>query len=791
DGLDRDMQETWSIHGLYPGMAWTPDSRSIVFWAGGKIHRIDVATRQVADIPFHVHTTRRVTEAVRFPVPVAPDRFEVKMLRWVVVSPQGDKVVYQALGHLYLRDLPNGVPHRLTRDADGEYYPAFSRDGRSIVYTTWNDQSLGTVRVVPVDGGEGRVLTTEPGHYVEPVFTPDGREVVYRKIGGDRLRSHAWSNDPGIYRVAVAGGPPKLITEDGESPHFGAESDRVYLSEIGEKESRQLVSIDLSGADRRVHLKSERATEFEVSPDGRWVAFRERFNAFVAPFVATGKAIDIGPKTSAFPVARVSKDAGEFLHWSGDSKTLHWSLGPQLFSRELKDAFAFLAVAPAKLPEPAAQGIAIGFSQPTDVPSGTVVLSGGRILTMKGQEVIEDGAIVITGNRIQAVGPRASVAVPAGAQVVDTRGKTLIPGLIDVHWHGNFGSDGIIPQENWVTYATLGFGVTTLHDPSNDSDTVFSAAELQRAGLITGPRIFSTGTILYGADAPFTADIDSLADARTHLRRQKAIGAISVKSYNQPRREQRQQILAAAREEGIMVVPEGGSLFEHNMTMVVDGHTGVEHSLPVAKAYRDVQQLWSATKVGYTPTLIVSYGGIWGENYWYAKTRVWDDPRLLSFVPREIIDERSRRVLSAPDEEWGHFYDARSVADLAHAGVHVQLGAHGQREGLGAHWELWMLTQGGLTPMEALRIATLSGAEYLGMEKDLGSIEPGKLADVVVLDKNPLEDIHNSESISLVVQNGRVYDGQRLDELGNHPKKRQPFFWERPVPAASAPAAAP
>src|SRR4029077_18198409 len=157
-------------------------------------------------------------------------------------------------------------------------------------------------------------------------------------------------------------------------------------------------------------------------------------------------------------------------------------------------------------------------------------------------------------------------------------------------------------------------------------------AEIQRAGEILGPHIFSTGTILYGAKAPFKADIANLDDALFHLRRMKAIGAISVKSYNQPRRDQRQQVIAAARELGMLVVPEGGSLFEHNMTMVVDGHTGVEHSIPVARAYKDVRQLWSGTRVGYTPTLIVGYGGIWGENYWYAKTPVWADSRLLSFV---------------------------------------------------------------------------------------------------------------------------------------------------------------
>ncbi|MFP5245357.1 MAG: TolB family protein, partial [Thermoanaerobaculia bacterium] len=133
DGLDRDIQETWAVHGVYPAMAWTPDSKSIVFWAGGKMQRIDVASKQVANSPFHVKTTRRAQEAIRFAMDVAPQNFDVKMLRWVEVSPRGNQVLYQALGYLYVRDLPNGTPRRITKQTDHfEFYPSWSRDGRSI-----------------------------------------------------------------------------------------------------------------------------------------------------------------------------------------------------------------------------------------------------------------------------------------------------------------------------------------------------------------------------------------------------------------------------------------------------------------------------------------------------------------------------------------------------------------------------------------------------------------------------------------------------------------------------------
>jgi imidazolonepropionase-like amidohydrolase/Tol biopolymer transport system component len=789
DGLDRDMQETWAIHGVYPMMAWTPDARSLVFWAGGKIRRLDVESGRAEVIPFHVRTTRSVTAAVRFPVAVAPDQFDVKMLRWVTVSPQGDSVVYEALGKLWTKALPNGAPHRLTsQDRDRELYPAFSRDGSSIVYTTWNDRDLGSVRVVAAGGGEGRTISDVPGHYVEPVFTPDGKQVVYRRTTGGFLLSDAWSLDPGIYRVPAAGGAAAtLVVKDGSHPRFGRDGDRLYVFDNGDDGLQvKLLSVGLDGREPRPEVSSEKATELAVSPDGRWIAWAEGFNVYVAPFTPAGKAIDLGPGTKSLPVAKVSHEAGENLQWSGDSQKLYWSLGPTLYSRELRSSFSFLAGAPAPLPEPPSQGIAIGFKAASDVPSGTVAVVGARLITMRGDEVIDDGTLVIAGNRIRAVGRRADVAVPAGAYVVDGTGKTVIPGLIDVHWHGGLGSEGVLPQQSWVHAASLAFGVTTLHDPSSDTDMVFAASELAKAGLTLSPRIYSTGTILYGAAAPFKADIDSLDDARFHLRRMQAVGAFSVKSYSQPRRDQRQQIIAAARELGMMVVPEGGSLLEHNLTMVVDGHTGVEHSLPVAHIYADVRQLWRGTEVGYTPTLGVAYGGLFGETWWYDKTHVWEDARLQAFVPREVIDARARRRITAPDEEYNHFAAARNAHDLAAEGVKVNLGAHGQREGLAAHWEMAMLVQGGMSPREALRCATLNGAHYLGLDRDLGSLEVGKLGDLVILDANPYDDIHNTTQVHWVMKNGRLYDGMTLDELGNHPHKREPFFWQLPHPAFSA-----
>jgi len=228
-----------------------------------------------------------------------------------------------------------------------------------------------------------------------------------------------------------------------------------------------------------------------------------------------------------------------------------------------------------------------------------------------------------------------------------------------------------------------------------------------------------------------------------------------------------------------MVVPEGGGNFEMNMSMILDGHTGIEHALPVTPIYKDVVTLFAKSHTGYTPTLLVAYGGLSGEHYFYQHDDVWKNEKLLRFVPRGWLDARSRRrAVMATDDDWHHMDVAAGCKKVLEAGGSVQLGAHGQLQGLGAHWELWGLTQGGMTPAEALRCATINGAHYIGLDHWIGSLETGKLADFVVLDGNPLEDIHNSNTVRYVVKNGEVWNGDNMDRIWPSAKTRPLFPWE-------------
>ncbi len=781
DDLSKDQMEAWAILGLYPNYSWMPDQSAIVIWSKGKIRKLDLTSLAVTNVPFRVSNTLKVAQALHFTNETFRENFSSKAIRHAVTSPDGKKLIFNAAGYLWKKELPNGTPQRLTNGTDLEYEPNFSSSGSEVTYVTWNDEQRGAIMKfnLVAKGSRPVKVTSEKGIYRQPAYSPDGTRIVYVKEDGNDHQGYTFTKDPGIYWISSGGGVASMVKSEGDYPQFSKDGKRIYYQTGGGTKS--LKSVRLDGTDERTLATSKNALRLVPSPDEKWLSYSQQYKVYVAAMPQAGKTLEMDAKGDNFPIAQIGRDAGINLHWSADSRKVYWTLGDEYFSDDLTERFRFLEGAPATLPPMDSVGTKIGLNIKSDVPDGRIALVGARIITMEGDAVIEDGVIIINKNKIEAVGKRSDVPVPTGVKVIDVQGKTILPGLIDVHAHiGNF-RYGLSPQKQWQYYANLAFGVTTSHDPSSNSEMIFSQAEMVKSGAMVGPRIYSTGTILYGAEGLARTVVNTLDDARSAIRRTKAYGAFSVKSYNQPRRDQRQQIIQASRELGVEVVPEGGSNFFMNMSMVMDGHTSIEHNIPVAPVYQDVITLWGNSGTAYTPTLIVNFGGMSGEYYWYQHANVWENEKLLAFTPRSVLDTRSRHRTMIPEKEYenGHILTAMTCKKLSDAGVKVNVGAHGQLQGLGVHWEMWMLAQGGMKPLEAIRSATVNGASLLGMSDELGSLKAGKLADLIVLDKNPLENIQNSNSVLYTMINGRLYESATMNEIGNYSRPRSKFFWEQ------------
>ena len=780
--LDKDQQEAWAVFGVYPYFSWMPNNRDLVFWSAGKIHSINIDSKVIKNIPFEIDTSIKLTETHQVKRKAFTENFSSKMIKDVKTSPNGNTIIFTSLGHIYKKTLPNGIPTRISNLSDFEADPSFSPDGKSVLFVTWNDENLGAIYSIKLDGSGLKKLTKQKGIYRTPIYDGSGSKIAYRKESGNGDQGFDFTKMTGIYTMNYTGSYPKRISESGEFPQFSEDNKRVFFQTGGAffgNLTKKLKSVDLSGNDEKSHFTSKLANRIVPSPDNKWVAIIHLHKVYIAPFIQNGQEINLDIKTKSFHVESLSEEAGIDIHWGSSNKKVHWTLGGKYFTKNLidntKDPFAKTNLDSSK-----ATSSSINLTVKSDVPEGIIAFTNARLIIMNGNKVIEEGTIIINQNKIDTIGTSEKIAIPEGAKVYDMKGKTIMPGIVDVHAHVGAFRNGLSTQKHWQFYANLAFGVTTSHDPSVHTKAAFTLEELQKSGQTVGPRLFSTGFILYGAEGDFKAVVNNLEDARFAIERTKAFGAKSVKSYNQPRREQRQQIMQAAKELGVNVVPEGGSNFYSNMSMIFDGHTGIEHNIPVNPVYKDVLSLWSNSKTGYTPTLIVNYGGMNGEMFFYEESNVWENETLLKYTPRYVIDTRSRHRIKIPRKEYenGHILTSKTVTDLSKMGVKVNLGAHGQLQGLGAHWELWMLHQGGMSNLEALKAATINGAEYIGIGDELGTLEVGKLADLIILDKNPLENIRHSNTVTHTMINGRLYDVTTMNEIGNYNTPRTKFYWE-------------
>ena len=780
--IDRDGQDGGYYADLLPRYSFMPGDKALLISVRGKLARLDIATGALTDIPFTAPVKLGLGPLTRVRQKEETGPVRVRVVQAPRQSPDGRRVAFTALGGLYVQDLAAGAAPRRIVEADA-FQPSWSPDGRTIVYVRWTATGGGHIWSVPASGGTPRRLTQIPAYYTEPVFTPDGGSIVaLRANQHDRLRAVSEidpSRPTDIIRLPARGGPVAQITHamGARLPHFAQDGLLLFYSPAG------VASVPLSGGDPQIALRvlapglgqyfpgPAPVEEVRLSPDMRHALVKSFSQVYV---------LDVPPANGAEPPtinlsapivakAKLTRVGADFTDWADQGATVTWSVGSTF--RRVPTAQALAA--PAEGSEAMAQSYPLPVALSRDVPQGSIVLRGATVLPMAGaQPVIANADIVITDNRIVAVGPSGSVAVPAGASVRDVSDKYIVPGFVDTHAHWFEIRRGIQERGHWDFAANLAYGVTSALDVQPFTSDVFAYQDMIDAGMMVGPRAWSTGPgVFVNAEIHSRQDaIDVLTRYRDHYRTR------NIKSYMIGDRAQRQYMIEAASALGMMPTTEGASDMVLNLTHAIDGFSGNEHAIPVSPLRQDIIRLFAQSRTSYTPTILVAYGTTPALFDFIIHKRPQDDPKFRHFVPPGIVSEKLRNRHWMPPEAQSWRTIAADAVAIQRAGGLVGIGSHGEMQGLGYQWEMQAFAAGGATPMETLKAATIGSAEVIGHSDDVGSLEPGKFADLLILDADPLADIANAMKIGAVMKNGRLYDPMTLDEIWPDPRKR-PAAW--------------
>lgn len=907
--VQRDEQESIAPQGVLPGMAFTPDSKFLIATYGGKIWKLPVDGSAAVEIPFEADLQLEMGPRLYFNYAIPDTSHKLAtQIRDAAPSPDGKQLAFTVLNRLYVMDYPNGTPRRVTNHNFTEAMPAWSTDGKQLVFVTWQEQEGG--HLFKASFGKTTVvskLTQEPAFYMQPAWSYNNRIAFFR--GPRRLFKDA--EDPfynGAEGELVWVGPNGgVITKidnanNRGNVHFTRDTTRVFLNAPG----GTLISIRWDGTDPKTHVRITGITTYGTATDahdhshgskdesvassinyvmgrpimkadpvnycmlpegvsgrepqnmptaagtilmapvGNQALAQVNNNIYVVTIPETGKlpSINVGePSASSFPSRQLTEIGGEFPAWEANGKKVHWSLGnghwvfdterarfvedsvkaakKQETRRQADSVAALLKLGPeakkladslakqrtdsvaallkadtaranrekleaeakkkAEKYAPEETQVQVYFSK--DLPVGSLLLRNARIVSMKGDEVIENGDVLVVNNRIKAVGKTGSLAVPPGTKEIDCTGKTITPGFVDTHAH-MWPFWGLHKNAVWLYAANLAYGVTTTRDPQTATTDVLTYADMVEAGQVPGPRVYSTGPGV----GFWMYNLKDLEQTRSVLKQySKYYNTQYIKMYLVGNRQHRQWVIMAAKEQQLMPTTEGGLDYKLNITQLFDGYPGHEHSIPVFPMYTDLSRTVAESKMAVTPTLLVAYGGPWAENYYYTTESPLKDPKLNRFTPYEELSGKARRRVGAlggwftPED---HVFQkhAQGIKSLVEQGGIAGVGSHGQLQGLGYHWELWSMASGGMSALQALQTATILGATALGLDKELGSIEPGKLADILIMDSNPLQNIRNTNTIRFVVKNGRLYEGNTLDEVYPTPRKLDVGAWTKEPP---------
>ena len=770
---DPDQLEASMWQDILPRYDFTPDGRSLILSRKNGFERIDLANSTVTPLPFHGLMKVAVGPSTRVNIIEGDGPIRARLVQAPIASPDGGRIAYSALGKIYVQSLSgNSAPRQLATGVDPAFQPSWSPDGQMLAYVSWSEERGGMVWTLPADGtGQAKPAFELPAYYSYPVFTPDGRSILaVRSPMTGRQRS---TFEIGQLRIAdlvsepLSGGPARVVYSGniGARPHFGNDPGSVYLL-TGDG----LRSIDITTGKTTLIAQvigpgfyfvegNTPADDMRLSPDGEWLLVQKNEQLWLVARPKPGETVDLDHPT--VPVRRLTMIGADFFEWQKDG-SIDWSVG----SRFLHLPLAAALPSSSASPEAIARKASLGITVPRAVPEGKLLLRGARVLTMAdGDRIIDNADILIAGRRIVAVGPRGSFPIPAGVEVRDVSGKTILPGFIDEHDHIAEVRRNVLSFEDWGLRARLAYGVTTSFDPSTLSIDMLAYQNLLDTGAMVGPRLRSTGPAIFSYNR-----FKSLDEVRAVLRRYRDdYGLNNIKEYRTGNRRVREWMAMGLHELGLQPTTEGALSMKLDLSQMIDGFAGNEHTLAAGLIGGDVIGLMTQMRTSYATTMMTTHSAPEGVDWFVVHDGVLSDPKIHRFWPPGAITEKLTERTSRPLADYRFDLVAAGTAELQSNGGLVGMGAHGEVPGIGFHWEMFAHALGGMKPMAVLHAATAGSAETIGRLHDLGTIQAGKLADLVVLSRDPLADIRNTLSIAMVMRDGQLYDGDTLATLWPDP----------------------
>ncbi|MXZ56157.1 MAG: amidohydrolase family protein [Gammaproteobacteria bacterium] len=811
--VQRDEQESRFTRDVFPNYSFTPDNTEIVFTMGGRLWRKSITdvfedeNSTAREIPFNVQINKQLGPRLYFPHRIGIEPVKARMIHDLELSPDKQKFVFTAMADIYVFDLEtNDLWH--VEDVPGfSAHPTWSPNSTQIAFVSWSADG-GVLWTVPArENRKPTRVSSNSAFYTQPLWARDGNSIfVFRGIQHERVVDGGdFGQPPGTDIIEVSVTNRNL--EDRvvrhargfTNQHWGPDENRLYAylyPGIFRSGNSGLVSIRLDGSDFRSHLTVKGSgiyydegeipvRNLELSPNGRYVLVQHTNRLYLLRTLQTDlPSFETSINDPKLPYLTLVKTGVDHLGWSHDSSVVYWSVGNNIFYRSVADieiAFDCLEQNDTtdedcedtlsntadeseteSIESSSLVQIPVKIYHARQIPKGSIALVGGTVssMTSEANNQLRNTTVLIEGDRIKAIG--VDIEIPQEATIVDVSGTYIFPGYVDTHAHFKMYRN-VLDPDLWSLRANLAYGITTATDVQPSTVDVIDYGDLVNAGRMKGPRTLSTGPGVFSDH-----DFESQEHAKRVLQNYvENYGVRHIKAYISGNRKQRQWLLQAAAELKVMPTAEGALDTKLDLTHVIDGFSGNEHSLPVIGMYKDVVELIAQSQIAYTPTLLVVYGGPRGENYFIAEESPLLNEKLRDFTPQQILDSKLRRSFWVHEEDHVFLLQAEQSHRIVQAGGKVGVGSHGQLQGLGYHWELWSLAKGGFSNYEAMRAATRHGAEMLGIAEDIGTIEVGKLADLVVLENDPLENIRSSDDLVYVIKGGVVYDAETLEEV--HP----------------------